>query len=82
MNSPVSERVVVFSQDNCSGCNAVKTLLKSKNIPFDEKNLSTDPDAKAELQKSVPGARTVPQVLIGNKIISSVDILRTYLNRS
>ncbi|CAB4134154.1 GrxC Glutaredoxin and related proteins [uncultured Caudovirales phage] len=73
------DKVTVFSQDNCPGCNAVKTLLSSKGIVFEERNLSTDPDAKAALQKAAPGARTVPQVIIGNKVISSVDILRHYL---
>jgi glutaredoxin len=81
MQTPFTENIVVFSQNNCPACISAKQLLEARGLMFTERNLSTDPNAKADLQKSAPGARTVPQIIIGNKVISGFDMLKTYLVR-
>lgn len=75
------DKVVVFSQNNCQGCDSAKALLKSKGIEYHERNLTTDPDAKQAMLKSIPGARSVPQIMIGAKVIGGLDMLRKYLDR-
>jgi glutaredoxin 3 len=74
--------ITVFSQDSCPGCASVKDLLRSKGLSFTELNVSADKSAKDLLQKKIPGARTVPQVIINNKVIGGLDMLRKYLTRS
>lgn len=76
-----TNKIVVFSQNNCQGCDTAKALLKSKGLEYTERNLTTDPDAKQAMFKSVPGARSVPQVVIGAKVIGGLDMLKKYLDR-
>lgn len=50
--------LVVYSKNNCPGCNALKSKLRAKSIPFTELNIDTSPDAKTFLleqnHRSVP----------------------------
>ena len=41
-------KVVIYTRDWCGYCDAALRLLQSKNVPFDEINLTGKP---AELQK-------------------------------
>jgi glutaredoxin 3 len=76
-----SSKIEVFSQNNCSGCVQVKNLLQSKNIPFIEYNLSTQPMSKQLLLNRVPGVRTVPQVFINNILIGGLKELQEELKK-
>lgn len=76
-----SSKIEVFSQNNCSGCVQVKNLLQSKNIPFIEYNLSTQPMSKQLLFNRVPGIRTVPQVFINDILIGGLKELQEELQK-
>jgi glutaredoxin len=75
-------KIEVFSQNNCSGCDQVKALLKSKNLNFVEYNLSTDPITKEILFNKVPGVRSVPQVFINNILIGGLAQVKEELKKS
>lgn len=74
-------KIEVFSQNNCSGCVQVKNLLLSKNIPFTEYNLTTQPSAKQLLLNRVPGIRTVPQVFINDILIGGLKEVQEELQK-
>lgn len=40
--------IIVYTSDNCSRCKMIKEILKSKNIPFSEKNVD-DVEIMADL---------------------------------
>lgn len=48
-----------------------KEFLSQHSIPFDEKNISTDDDALAELTKR--NIRSVPTFLVGNEVVVGFD---------
>ena len=53
---------VVYSTTVCPYCVAVKRLLKSKNLTYDEINFDHNPDARYEVVAET-GHRTVPVVI-------------------
>ncbi len=64
--------VKVYSTPTCPWCTMAKEYLKSKNVTFDDLDVSKDKDAAAEMiQKS--GQRGVPVVDIDGNIIVGFD---------
>ena len=66
--------IEVYSTPNCPFCVRAKALLKSKNLSFQEIDVSDDIDS---LQKMIrlSGLRTVPQIFINNQSIGGFDEL-------
>lgn len=69
---------IVWSKDNCIYCTKAKNILNSKNIPFEERNISKD-WTKEDLLRDVPNAKTVPQIFLWDKYIGGYDSLMEYL---
>jgi glutaredoxin 3 len=61
-------KVTVYTTDPCSFCVRVKALLKSRDVEFDEVNLSKDPAGRVELAKRT-GMMSFPQVLVGERVV-------------
>jgi glutaredoxin 3 len=61
-------KVTVYTTDPCSFCVRVKALLKSRDVEFDEINLSKDPAGRVELARRT-GMMSFPQVLVGERLI-------------
>ncbi len=71
-------RAIVWSKYNCPYCDQAKALLKSKNIPFEERKIG-DGYTKEELLEAVPNARSVPQIFLDDKLIGGFTELRQYI---
>ena len=64
--------IKVYSTPTCPWCTMAKQYLKSKNVNFDDLDVSKDRNAAAEMiQKS--GQRGVPVLDIGGEIIVGFD---------
>jgi len=74
-------KIEVFSQNNCSGCVQIKSLLESKNLKYTEYNLTTQPATKQLLLNRVPGIRTVPQVFINDILIGGLKEVQRELQK-
>ena len=70
-------KVVIYTGPSCPYCVAAKTLLKNKNISFEEINLGEQPDKINEMLQKSGGRRTVPQIFIGETHIGGSDELHT-----
>lgn len=66
--------VIVYSSNTCGYCHAVKEYLKQKDVPYTEKNISTDAQARKELISK--GYMGVPVILIGDETIVGFDKAR------
>lgn len=66
-------KVQVYSTAYCPFCDAAKRLLKQRNIPFEEIDVSDD-SARAALKQRT-GWRTVPQVFLGEELIGGYQEL-------
>lgn len=64
-------KVTVYSSDTCPYCVAVKDYLKENKVEFEEKNVSQDKQARAELMEK--GHMGVPVILIDDQEIVGFD---------
>jgi glutaredoxin 3 len=55
--------ITLYTTTMCPYCVGAKTLLDRRGIPYQEINLSRDPDGRAELSK-ITGLYTLPQIVI------------------
>ncbi len=69
------KQVEVYSSPLCGFCHAAKRLLKSKDVSFTEYNILTNPKLKPEMIERADGARTVPQIFIGDEHVGGCDEL-------
>ena len=68
------KEVKVYSTNYCPFCMKAKQLLKSKNIPFQEIDLTSQPDLREKISKETSW-QTVPMIFIGGKLIGGFDDL-------
>ena len=70
-------RATVWSKNQCPYCDQAKNLLKMKGIEYEEKNINNGYD-REDLLAAVPGARTVPQIFLDDKLIGGFTELKKY----
>lgn len=61
------KNIMIYSSNTCSNCTAAKEYLKEKGLEYEEKNISTDPEAKKELISM--GYMGVPVIMIGDETV-------------
>ena len=77
---PDDPQVILYSRDWCGYCAAAQRLLKKKGVAFETRNVSEDPDYRAEMMER-SGRRTFPQVFVGDTHVGGYDDLAE-MNRS
>jgi glutaredoxin 3 len=68
-------KVKIYTTPICPYCVRAKALLKKKGASFDEVDVFMDADARQEMEDKSNGARTVPQIFIGEKYVGGCDDL-------
>lgn len=69
-------RVVMYATAVCPYCVRAEALLRRKGVTDIEKiRVDLDPAKRAEMAIHVPGARTVPQIFIGDTHVGGCDDL-------
>lgn len=68
-------QVVIYTTTYCPYCTGAKALLRSKNVSFEEIDVTDDPQRRAEMEK-LSRRRTVPQIFIDGKPIGGYDDAR------
>lgn len=72
---------VVWSKYDCPFCDQAKALLTQRGIAFEERRIG-DGYTRDDLLEAVPGARTVPQIFLNNKLIGGFTELRKYIEET
>jgi glutaredoxin 3 len=67
--------VVIYTTTYCPYCRAAKALLDGRGVKYEEIDLTLDPTAKRKIMEKM-GWRTVPIILINEKLIGGYDQLR------
>ena len=70
------KKVVIYTGPLCNFCSAAKHLLNKKKINYEEIDIGYDDKKKDEILKKSNGARTIPQIFIGEKHIGGYVELR------
>ena len=66
----------MYSGDPCPYCNAAQALLKTKNVEIEEFDIWQDSAKAKEMLQRTNGARTIPQIFIGDHHIGGNDQLQ------
>ena len=75
------KKVVIYTGPFCNFCSAAKHLLNKKKINFDEIDIGYDDKKREEMLKKTNGARTIPQIFIGEKHVGGYVELKALDNK-
>jgi glutaredoxin 3 len=67
--------VRIYTTPICPYCVRAKTLLKKKGAEVEEVDVFMDETARAEMEATSGGARSVPQIFIGDTHVGGCDEL-------
>ena len=67
--------VRIYTTPICPYCVRAKSLLTRKGAPFEEVDVFMDAGARDEMLAKSGGARTVPQIFIGDTHVGGCDEL-------
>lgn len=67
--------VILYTSQMCPYCVRAKSLLKKKGAAFTEIDVTMDPAKRTEMMAKSGGARTVPQIFIGDTHVGGSDDL-------
>lgn len=65
--------LILYSASWCEYCQKVKNYLDQHQIAYENRDIESDNPAIQQLFESL-GATSVPQILIGNKVIRGADL--------
>ncbi len=71
----MNEKVIIYTSSLCGFCYRAKSLLKRRNIPFDEIDIDLDFKKRSEMLKKSNGKTSVPQIFYKNCHIGGCDDL-------
>lgn len=74
-------KAIVWSKNQCPYCDQAKNLLKMKGIEYEERNINDGWD-REDLLAAVPGARSVPQIFLGEEYVGGFTELKKKLTES
>ncbi len=77
----MTANVEIYTKFACPYCVRAKQLLDSKGVPYIEYDIIMGGAKRNEMLARVPGARTVPQILINDTPIGGSDDLRALENQ-
>ena len=77
----MTAKVEIYTKFACPYCVRAKQLLDSKGVPYTEYDITMGGAKRDEMLARVPGARTVPQILINDTPIGGSDDLRALENQ-
>ena len=74
-------KVEIYTKWGCPYCVSAKALLSAKGVAFEEYDITMGGPKRDEMRERVPGAMTVPQILIDGKPVGGSDDIHA-LDRS
>ena len=77
----MTANVEIYTKFACPYCVRAKQLLDSKGVPYTEYDITMGGAKRDEMVARVPGAQTVPQILINDTPIGGSDDLRALENQ-
>jgi len=68
-------KVDIYTKFGCGYCVRAKRLLDQKDVDYTEYDITLGGPKRDEMLKRAPGARTVPQIFIGDTHVGGSDEL-------
>ena len=70
-----NNKVIIYTSSFCGFCYRAKSLLKQKNINFQEIDVDNEYEKRVEMIKKSGGRTSVPQIFFGDQHIGGCDDL-------
>jgi glutaredoxin 3 len=70
------KKVIIYTGPRCNYCSAAKHLLNKKKVDYTEFDIALDQSKLKEMQEKTQGARTIPQIFIGDTYVGGYDELK------
>ena len=70
------QKIVIYTGPMCNFCSAAKQLLNKKKVNYTEFDIGVDSSKMQEMQERTKGARTVPQIFIGDTYVGGYNELK------
>ena len=70
------KKVVIYTGPMCNYCSAAKHLLSKKKVDYTEFDIAIDQSKLEEMQRRTKGARTIPQIFIGDTYVGGYQELK------
>ncbi len=71
----MNKNIIIYTSSLCGFCYRAKSLLKKKNIPFEEIDIDLDYSKRNEMIKKSNGRTSVPQIFFKDHHIGGCDDL-------
>jgi glutaredoxin 3 len=71
------KKVVIYTGPRCNYCSAAKHLLNKKKVSYTEFDIAIDSSKLKEMQERTKGARTIPQIFIGETHVGGYKELKS-----
>jgi len=65
----------MFTQPGCLSCELMRVYLEAREIPFEEHDITADPEARRIMTEEVGSVET-PTILIDSEIVTGFDPVR------
>ncbi len=66
-------KVEIYTKWGCPYCVRAKALLDGKGVAYQEYDVTMGGEPRAEMVRRVPGAMTVPQILVDDQPLGGCD---------
>ena len=63
----------IYTKWGCPYCVRAKALLDGKGVAYEEYDVTLGGPKRAEMEQRVPGARTVPQIIVEGQALGGCD---------
>jgi len=73
--------IEIYGKPMCPFCDKAKAFCEQKGLDYTYKSLGTDYQVN-ELLEMFPGAKTVPQIIVGGNKIGGFDKLEKYIEET
>ena len=70
------KKVVIYTGPMCNYCSAAKHLLNKKKVDYIEFDIAIDQPKMQEMREKTKGARTIPQIFIGETYVGGYNELK------
>ena len=71
----MNKNIIIYTSSLCGFCYSAKSLLKKRNIPFEEIDIDLDYSKRIEMIKRSGGRTSVPQIFFKDCHIGGCDDL-------
>ena len=70
------KKVIIYTGPRCNYCSAAKHLLNKKKVTYTEFDIAIDSSKMQEMQIRTNGAKTIPQIFIGDTYVGGYNELK------